>query len=158
METRSYPLTDFRLAEFLAAYTEFYQWWSSSDEDGSVAVCLLDRLGEIPMPSNEQRDLRAELVEHGRLVFFPFHEPITGDEVKCLDGSVYVDDEEDPRLDIGVADIYGCLFEVCEGQVTIRGALCEASSGPVPTLEIVDECGVFDERMGAYVRRFVGPA
>ena len=56
-------------------------------------------------------------MENGRQVFIPFHEPITGDEVTCLDGSVYVDDEDDPKLDIGVADAYGYLVEVRDGHM-----------------------------------------
>jgi hypothetical protein len=68
---------------------------------------------------------------------------------------VFTDDEDDPQLDIGEADAYGYLLEVREGQTTIRGALYDGSSGPAPTLEIVEDSGVFDERMRAYLARFV---
>jgi hypothetical protein len=132
---------------------KFYRRWSATDEHASVAV-YLDRPGDTPMPAHERRNLEAELIENGRLVFFPFHEPITGDEVKCLDGSVYVEDEDDRQLDIVESDAYGYLVEVREGQITIRGALYDGSSGPVPTV-VQDECGVFDERMEAYVQRFI---
>ena len=101
------------------------------------------------MPSNEERDLEAELVDNGKLVLFPSHEPITGDELKRLDSSMYGDDEDDPKLDIGVAEAYGYLVEVRDGQITIRGALYDGSSWPAPTLEVVDECRVFDEWMVA---------
>ena len=158
MGTRTIPLSEFRLDDFLAAYTAFHRRWSGTDDLGSAAVYLVDKLGDTPMPSDEERDLAASLVENGRLVFFPFHEPITGDEVKCLDGSVVVDDADDPQLDIGVADSYGYLVEVRDRQITIRRALYDGSSGPVPTVEVVDGGGVFDERMGVYLERFVRPA
>ena len=77
--------------------------------------------------------------------------------MKCLDGSVYIDDEDDPRLDIGVGDACGYLLQVRDGQVTIRGALYDGGSG-APTVAVVDECGVFDERMGAYLGRFTRSA
>jgi hypothetical protein len=110
------------------------------------------------MPWNEEREVEVELAEHGRLVFFPFHEPIARDEVKCLDGSVYVDDEDEAQLDIDVADSYGYVVEVRGGQIAIRGALYDGSSGPAPTPQMVEECGVLEERMGAYVQRFVHAA
>ena len=72
----------------------------------------------------------AEPLENSKLVFFPFHEPITGDEVKCLDGSVYVEDDDEPQLGVGAADGYGYLMQVRDGQITIRGALYDGSSGP----------------------------
>jgi hypothetical protein len=103
MEECTVPLSDFLLADFLAAYAEFYQRWSASDGDGSAAVCLLDNLGDTAMRSTEDRHLRTQLVERGRLVFFPFHEPVTGDEAKCLEAWVCLDHEDNPQLHIGVS-------------------------------------------------------
>jgi hypothetical protein len=147
MRTRTIPLTVFRLNEFIEAYAECHRWCTATDEDGSLAVYLLDGPGDTPTPSHENRILEAELVENGKLVFLPFHEPMVGDQVKCLDGSVYVENEDVPKLDIGEADAYGYLMELRQGDITIRGALYDGSSGPVPTLEVQEECGVFDERM-----------
>jgi hypothetical protein len=50
------------------------------------------------------------------------------------------------------------LVEVREGEVTIRGVLYDGSSGPMPTVEVQEECGVFDERMELYVQRFIRSA
>ena len=52
MRNRTIPLSKFRLGDFLAAYTEFYRGWSGADEDGSVAVYLLDNLGDTPVRSS----------------------------------------------------------------------------------------------------------
>ena len=96
-----------------------------------------------------------ELIENHKLVFFPFHEPITADEIKCLDGSTYIDDEDDPKIDIGVADNYGYLVEVREGSITFYPALYDGSSGPLPSLTVQHECGVFDDQMESFLERFV---
>ena len=153
MESRTFPLTEFALADFIAAYTDFYQWWSGADEDGSVAVYLAEAFGEPPTPSNEAKDLEAELIGQGMLVFFPFHEPITSDQVKCLDGGIYVEDES--PLEIGEADAYGFLVQVSGGDIIVHPALHDGSSGPAPTLNIEHRCGALDERMNAYLGRFV---
>ena len=55
-----------------------------------------------------------------------------------------------------MADAYGYLLQVRDGQVTICATLYDGSSGPVATLRVVGAWGVFDERMGAYVQRFIG--
>jgi hypothetical protein len=73
----------------------------------------------------------------------------------CRDGWVYVEDENAAKLDIGEADAYGYLVEVREGEIRIQGALYDAGSGPVPIVEVKDRCGLFDERMEAYVQRFI---
>lgn len=155
MQNRTFPLSAFALGEFIAAYTEFYCWWSGSEVDGSVAVSLLDRFGSTPTPSNEERDLTVELIDQGKLVFFPFHEPVTADEIKCLDGRTYLGDEDDPQIDIGVADSYGYLAEVREGSITFYPALYDGSSGPLPSLNVQHECGVFDDQMETFLDRFV---
>ena len=155
MQNQSFPLSAFALGQFLAAYTEFYQWWSESEVDGSLAVSLIDRFGDTPVPSHKECDWAEMLIDHGKLVFFPFHEPITDDEIKCLDGSTYQDDEDDANIDIGVADNYGYLVEVRDGTITFYPALNDGSSGPLPTVDVQHECGVFDEQMGAFLDRFV---
>ena len=71
--------------------------------------------------------------------------------MNCLGGSGDVD--ERPKLDISMADSYGYLVQVRDGQVTIRGAIYDGSSGPV--VEVQEKCGVFEERMRAYLGRFV---
>lgn len=155
MQNRTFPLSAFALGEFIAAFTEFYCWWSESEVDGSVAVSLLDRFGNTPTPSNEERDLTVELIDHGKLVFFPFHEPITADEIKCLDRSTFLDDEADSKIDIGVSDSYGYLVEVREGAITFYPASYDGSSGPHPSLDVQHECGVFDDQMETFLDRFV---
>ena len=100
MENRSFSEDRFRLGEFLASFTTFYRWWSETNEDGGVGVSLLKRMGDSPVPSDEERNLEVEL-NSGMLVFFPFHEPITDVAIKCLDGSVLEDDPDDPLIDLG---------------------------------------------------------
>lgn len=152
MQNRTFPLSAFALGEFLATFAEFYQWWSESELDGSVAVSLLDRFGDTPVPSHKDRDLAEALIEHGKLAFFPFHEPITSDQIKCLDGGTC---EDDPEIEIGVPDSYGYLVEVRDGTITFYPVLYDGSSGPLPSLDLQHECGVFDARMEAFLDRFV---
>jgi hypothetical protein len=40
--------------------------------------------------------------------------------VSGLDGSLYVVDEGDPQLDIGVADAYGYVLQVRNSQIAMR--------------------------------------
>ena len=74
MEARTILLSEASLTDFLSAYTVFHHRWSGADEDNSVAVCLLDKLDDRWMPSPEKRDLGAEQVENGGLVFLPLHD------------------------------------------------------------------------------------
>ena len=107
--------------------------------------------GDVPMPRNEDRDLISELTELGWLLFFQLHEPLANDTAQCIDGSR----EPSEAFDIGVADGYGFLVEVRDGNVHLHPALYDGSSGPVPSLDLQALCSVLDEKMQAFAQRFV---
>jgi hypothetical protein len=151
IDTITVPLDEFDLHGFIAAYREFYRSWAGDelDPDDSVTVAL--RFGDVPMPRNEDRDLLSELTELGWLLFFQLHEPLADDTALCIDGSR----ESSDSFDIGVADGYGFLVEVRDGQVQLHPALCDGSSGPVPSLDLQAHCSVMDAKMKGFARRFV---
>ena len=119
------------------------------DPDASVTV--MKRFGDVPMPLYEDRDLFAELTELGWLLFFQVHEPLADDTALCIDGSR----EPSDNFDIGVADGYGFLVEVRDGQVHLHPALYDGSSGPMPSIDLQAHCSVLDEKMKAFARRFI---
>lgn len=152
MENRSFSFDGGLLKDFIEAYADFHRWWTDSDVDGGMAVSLLERMGDTPIPSEDERDLEADL-NAGMLIFFPFHEPVTDGVVKCLDGTTLEDDQDDPKIDIGVADSYGYLVEVNGGTLTFYPALYDGSSGPLPTVNVQHRCGVFDDKMDRFLDR-----
>jgi hypothetical protein len=91
------------------------------------------------------------LLEHQAKVFFPMHEPLADEMALCIDGARRrVED-----FDIGVADAYGFLVEVHDGQVSLHPALYDGSSGPLPTITLQGQCSVLDGCMEKFARRFV---
>ena len=60
------------------------------------------------------------------------------------------------EFDIGVADGYGFLVEVRDGNVNLHPALYDGSSGPIPSIDLQAHCSVMDEKMKAFAQRFIG--
>ena len=149
IDTTTVPIHSFDLQGFLDAYRAFYRSWSG-EADADLSVTVAKRFGDVPMPLYEDRDLLEEL-EQGWLLFFQLHEPLADEKVLCIDGSRELSD----RFDIGVADGYGFLVEVRDGNVNLHPALYDGSSGPMPSIDLQAHCSVMDEKMEAFAQRFV---
>ena len=146
MDTISVRLESFDLNAFLDGYRRFYEAWAGDDVDPDLSVSVVQRFGEPPVPLYEDRDLKTELLERGWLLFFQMHEPLADDTVLCIDGS----QEDADDFDIGVADGYGFLVEVRDGQVNLYPALYDGTSRSEPSLDLQAHCSVMDEKMKAF--------
>ena len=151
IDTITIPLDEFDLQGFIHAYREFYRSWAGDELDPDASVMVVGRFGDVPMPLCEDRDLVAELTELRWLLFFQLHEPLADDMVLCVDGSR----ESSDNFDIGVADGYGFLVEIRDGQVHLYPALYDGSSGPAPSLGLQAHCNVIDEKMQAFAQQFM---
>ena len=151
IDTITVPLAAFDLEGFIDAYRAFYRSWAGDALDPDGAVLIAERFGDVPMPLYEGRDLIEELTERGWLLFFQLHEPLADDTVLCIDGR----HEPSDAFDIGVADGYGFLVEVRDGNVNLRPALYDGSSGPVPSIDLQAHCSVMDEKMKESAQRFI---
>lgn len=150
IDTITIPLDTFDLHGFIDAYRQFYRSWAGDELDPDASVMVAERFGDVPMPLYEDRDLVAELTELGWLLFFQLHEPLVDETALCVDGSRESSDD----FDIGVADGYGFLVEIRDGQVHLHPALYDGSSGPFPSLDLQAHCSVMDEKMQAFAQRF----
>jgi hypothetical protein len=151
IETLTVPQDRFDLDGFIAAYRAFYRAWAGDDADPDMSVPAMEGFDTTPTPLYEKRDLEEELVNRGWMLFFQLHEPLGADSALCIDGQRR-DVEE---FDIGVADGYGFLVEVHDGQVSLHPALYDGSSGPFPTVALQGQCSVLDECMTDFAKRFV---
>ena len=165
METITIPLERFELDRFVAAYEQFH-----GGRPGGAA-CVMERSGDTPVPlsnidtdeivrgaSPDRGPIQRMVLDGQKLVFLDFHEAFADTNVRCLDGDTYDDDEapsDSDRLDIGVADSYGYVVEVRDGNVNLYSGLYDGSSGPFPTVELQHKNGIFDQRMTTFAMGFV---
>ena len=56
---------------------------------------------------------------------------------------------------IGVADGYGFLVEIRDGNVILHPALHDGSSAPMPSIGLQAHCSVMDEKAKAFAQRFM---
>jgi hypothetical protein len=152
IESISVPLEDFDLLGFLDAYRRFHREWAGTD-DAELSVVIQRKHGDIPLPVYEDRDLADELLYRGWLLFFPVHEPLVTETALCIDGVR----RNSRDFDSGVAGEYGFVVEVREGVVSLHPALYDGS-GNVPSLDLQGRCGLLDECMDKFVRRFIMPS
>jgi hypothetical protein len=151
IESLTVPLDQFDLDGFIEAYRGFYRKWAGDDIDPDASVTVMEKFDDTPAPFDEDRDLVEELVERGWKLFFQMHEPLADDRALCIDGKR----RDADKFDIGVADGYGFLVEVHDGQISLHPALYDGSSGPFPTVDLQGRCSVLDECMEKFARRFV---
>jgi hypothetical protein len=149
IDSLTVPLRDFDLEGFLDAYRRFHRDWSGDDR-ADLSVAVMRRHGDTPVSLFEDRDLTGELMDRGWLLFFPMHEPLATETAQCVDGLRRNCEE----FDIGVTDSYGFLVEVGEGRISLHPALYDGSRA-VPRLDLQGRCGVLDEAMEGFARRFV---
>jgi hypothetical protein len=151
IETLTVPLDKFDLNRFIEAYRAFYREWAGDDFDPDQTVPFMEQFDSTPTPLRVDRDLAEELVERGWKLFFQMHEPLADDQALCIDGKRRDADD----FDIGVADGYGFLVEVHDGQISLHPALYDGTSGPFPTIDLQGRCSVLDGCMAKFARRFV---
>jgi len=151
IDTIQVPIERFDLDAFLEGYRRLYSFWAGDDDDPDQSVTVAARFGDPPMPLYEDRDLREELLDRERLLFFHMHEPLADDTALCIDGSRELSD----NFDIGVADGYGFLLEIRDSIVNVYPALYDGSSGPFPTLDLQSHCSVLDEKMKRFAESCV---
>jgi hypothetical protein len=153
LDTITIPAFAFDLHGFIGAYRSFYRSWAGDEMNPDQSVPVMERFGDTPMPLYDERDLCNELTDRRWLLFFQMHEPLAGDTALCIDGTR----EPCGNFDIGVADGYGFLVEIHEGQISLHPALYDGSSGPFPTLDLQAHCSVLDERMEKFAHKWILP-
>lgn len=151
IETLTVPLDEFDLAGFIQAYREFYLDWSKSHDDPDLSIPVMESFDSVPENLYTDRDLVEELAERKWRLFFQMHEPLAADQSLCIDG----ERREVGDFDIGVADGYGFLVEIHDGQISLHPALYDGSSGPVPRIHLQGQCSVMDDCMAKFASRFV---
>jgi hypothetical protein len=154
IETLTVPLGRFDLDGFVAAYCGFYHRWAGDSSEPDASLWVVTRFDDTPTPFPQGESVTEALLEHGGKVFFPMHEPLADDRALCIDGARLFSED----FDIGVADAYGFLVEVHDGQVSLHPALYDGTSDPFPTIDLQGHCGVLDECMERHARRFVKQA
>lgn len=151
IETLTVPFVKFDLAAFIEAYRTFFREWAGDDIDPDASILVMEGFGSTPTPLYEDHDLVEELTEKGWKLFFQMHQPLAQDRAICIDGNR----READAFDIGVADGYGFLVEVHDGQISLHPALYDGSSGPFPTIDLQGHCSVLDGCMENFAQQFV---
>ena len=145
------------LEAFLDAYKTAVGLWDEYLANDPYAICsIMENFDDTPMPAanideTDRKDLASRLADDDWLVFFPMHQAAADEHVRCIDGSEAATDD----LDIGVADAYGFLVEVRDGQVHFHPAFYDGSSNMRPKIDLQAHCSVLDDKMETFVRRFV---
>lgn len=154
IDTFEFPLDRFDLDGFIEGYRQMYRSWSGEDADADASVPVMDGFEGIPMPKLVNRDLKRELVDDHKLLFFQMHEPVATDEVLCIDGSR----QDGDAFDIGVSDGYGFLVEVDGDRISLHPALYDGSSDMSPRLtpriHLQAHCAALDEIMAKYAKQW----
>jgi hypothetical protein len=120
------------------------------------AVVTVDKPGGTPEWGPEKgRMTFLDDLQHGKLLFFPFTDTNVGDPIPCADGKKRSIDEGSDFA-MGDVDCVGFLVGLSKSNYTIDAAIHAggACPGPAPSVD-VRNCGVFDEPMDAFIRRFI---
>jgi hypothetical protein len=149
IDTLTVPAEQFDLDGFLDAYREFHREWAGDETDADASVYVLARHGDVPMPYGGN-NLTGDLLAGRKMIFFPLHEPLAGEEALCVDSETRRCD----TFDIGVSQTYGFLLEYHDGLLSLHPALYE-DDGPLPTLTVQGQCGGLDDCLAVFARRFV---
>lgn len=132
---------------------EYKSFWDGLDQGVSAEYCasLSEGLDDVPMPNEEEVDLKAALMERGLWVFLPVHESSVEDTFQCIDGQEY----ETAKFDIGEMDSYGVLLEPRGKQIALHPALYDGSSGPFPRLKIDETASVVEKALASFMTRHI---
>ena len=141
----------FDLEAFYDAYKAFYREWAGSAADPDHSLPVMEQFGAEPRTLYEDRDPLDELTNRQWMLFFPLHEPVLEKTVLCVDGIRRPSDQ----FDIGIADNYGFLVEVHDGQVSLHPALYDVLSNPIPSIDLQGRCSVMDQCLKEFAHRFI---
>jgi|LSQX01.3.fsa_nt_gb hypothetical protein len=122
------------------------------------------------------RDVKTELLEEQKTLFFPFTNVGVDDWVRCADGNEYCksyfdyEDELDEELSeaeiealefhLGDTELIGYLVRVQDGRLTIKPALFSSGMCMPPCSPSADEdvkLGVLSKPMEMFVKKFERP-
>ncbi|MGV8984381.1 hypothetical protein [Clostridium sp.] len=126
--------------------------------DYDYLVAWVDREGGYPQynDENQERDYLTELKKEGKMLYFYFSDVNTEDPIKCADGCEYEIDRHS-RFGLGHSDTVGYLLNYKEGELSINSAINfgESGPGPFPSINIREDCDVFDEPMERFILKFI---
>ena len=160
MKYTNSEVDDFDFSGFIDTILKFNKTIISQDFDPTFAIVEVPEIGGVPIygSENDGRDIYSELVNEGKRLFFPFSATNVGEPIPCADGNSYELDEENGELCMGVADSIGYLVEIENGKIVIHSAIhCGgACVAPPPSVDLLEDCEVFEEPMMEFLERFVG--
>jgi len=151
IESLTVPLEQFDLAGFIKAFRKVARKWVSRETGPDACVLVMEEFDYPPVTLFEGRELVEELVDRGWKLFFPMHEPAAAERPLCIDGKRRRADD----FALGEVDNYGFLVEVHGDHISLHPALYESGCGPSPTITLQGRCGVLDDCMTAFAKRFV---
>jgi hypothetical protein len=131
--------------------------------DGSQCITQADDVDAGPLVEDETEEA-VRLIESGHPVFFGFHHSYIGEDVLCADGgTLLVPDENDKSVSPVILELlrrtklvedgnYGFLISKQGSEFSIQPAF-EIDS--VLRFEPQSDCGLFNDRMERFCRRFI---
>ena len=150
IESMMMPLDSFDLKGFLRAYRRFHHR-VYGNTDPACGVSVMRKWNDMPVPLEETKGLRHELLKRKKKVFFQVHEPLADDKARCVDGKR----RRSERFDIGMEDGYGFVVEVLGDQIAVHPALYDGSSNFFPRITLQGTCSVLEGCMKDFAGRFV---
>ncbi|HQM51480.1 MAG TPA: hypothetical protein PLJ71_22610 [Candidatus Hydrogenedentes bacterium] len=156
MKQRQVAFDDFDMEGFTKAVLDFVGREMSQDVHPSYAIVKVAAPGGVPeFGPEEGRSHFLEELQSGHLLFFPFSSGNVGEPVLCADGQSR-ELEDDSDFVLGDVDCVGFLLQLRERDLYIDSAVHAggACPGPVPSVD-VENCGVFDAGMEAFLNRFI---
>ena len=154
MKALKTTINQFDLQKFLADAKEFTTWHL----DPNYRITWVDELGSTP----ESGPIEAAMdqLQEGKFVFVPFSSNNVGKGIKMADGSFLKpgkDEKEDWGFYVSDVDSIGFVFQLAGDDLIIQTALNAGGSNaaPPPSVYVLKEVGVVDDRMEAYLRKYV---
>jgi hypothetical protein len=151
IESLTVPLQHFDLTGFIKAFRKVAVKWVGPEIGPDASVLIMEKFDYPPETVFEGRKLVEELVDRGWKLFFPTHEPAAAERPLCIDGKRRSADD----FWLGEADNYGFLVEVHDDQISLHPALYESVCSQFPRITLQGRCGVLDDCMTVFARRFV---
>ncbi|HEY8889651.1 MAG TPA: hypothetical protein VIM70_05315 [Clostridium sp.] len=154
MKEISAPFAKFKFEIFVNKMVTFAEKTMDSD----YAVAWIDKAGGFPGydVDKKERDYQMELKEEGKMLYFYFSDVDSGDPINCANGKKYTLDKYS-NFSLSVSTTIGYLLKYKDGEIIINSAMNsgEPSLGPLPSIDLYDDCDVFDEPMGKYIKKFI---
>jgi len=123
----------------------------------SYAFPWVYKSGDMPEydEDKDERNLFYELKDEGKQLYFAFSNVGIEESINCADGKEYEIDE-DSDFGLGEATV-GYLLKFKDGELIINSAM-DCAGGcmvPPPSINIVEDCDVFDEPMERFINMFI---